>query len=152
MTTASPDNQILLIANTGTQMADDEKLTEIYNTVKDLQQTIRGFNGFEGLISQVARIEEKQNNIERSLTVVEEIKNNLRSITTLIEVINARGCAFGQSSGVHVPTQPVNKLDASDESVKWREIRERLFWPILVSLIMLVIYALPKIVQILQSP
>jgi hypothetical protein len=146
---ASLDYLNNFIPTTGESMTDEDKLNEIYNTVKDLHQTIRGFNGFEGLVSQVARIEEKQNSIEKTLTGLDDIKDNLNSIRTLTTVINQRGCAFGQTSGIHVP--PLLRQENSDENVKWRELREKLFWPIVVALILACIYAIPQILHILST-
>lgn len=132
-------------------MSDDDKLNQIYNTVKDLQQTIRGFNGYEGLVSHVARIEEKQNSISKSLIGLEEIKEDINQIRTLTDVINHRGCAFGQSSGVHTPTQPIKQGQDNDDNVKWKELREKLFWPIVVALVISVIHAIPDILAALSN-
>ena len=137
-------------------MVDSEKLTEIWNSVKDLNNTIRGSgsNGYVGMVAQLEGMKEKLNRVEASADDIKAIREDQKTIKVLLDTINQRGCLYGQESGIHVPqpAQPVQQSqETSIDNVKYSEIRQRFFFPLLVMLVGAVLLAIPTIVQLLNK-
>ena len=108
------------------------QLHEMMGKIVDLHQTIRGYNGYPGMVADFERMQEKVENIEDKVGQLMSIGNKLTSIETTLQTINDRGCTYGQASGIHAPMsvqqsapQPAVPQQSPNDpnTVKWDELR-----------------------------
>ena len=136
------------------------QMRDVIRAVDELTRTIRGHNGYVGMVTQLALTERAVS--ELTITVksysdnITELNADVKNVQSTLDVINNRGCSYGQDihAGSEIKDKEVTheiKQNGKVDAVTWAYLREKFTVPVILAIILAVLSALPKILQLLTQ-
>ncbi len=141
------------------------RVSDLLEEVKEMNRTIRGHNGYMGMVTQIALIDKAVQDLTGSVNTITtalkgfekgltDTNERLQAVQSSLDQLNETGCAFGREA--HSPEKSQAAAEKTEarllkQTITWEWAREKLLVPVLVAVILTIVYNLPKIAAILNS-